>query len=366
MDLDFTQEQDMLRETVRGLCAQYITPAVVRDTENDPVGYPAQFWKQLAALDLIGLTLPVDFGGSGQSALEAAVMYEEFGAALAPSPHFVSSVMTGGLLTRGGTDAQREAWLPRIASGDTIATVAWLEPGGGFGPEGVQMSARPRDGEFVLDGRKWLVPFASAADVFAVLARSGDGVGVFLVDPSTAGVSMKQQHTIASDAVYEVGFAGVRAERVGTAGWATWEEVMREGAVLLAAQAIGGARRALDITVRYALDREQFDKPLAAFQSISHYLADADTAVEGGRVLVYEAAWASARKRPLDRLAPMAKLFACQTFRDVTAMCQQVWGGMGFTVEADVQLYFRRAKALQLTWWDDRYLEELVATAVLG
>ena len=141
---------------------------------------------------------------------------------------------------------------------------------------------------------------------------------------------------------------------------------MLDGIVMLAAQAIGGARYALDITVQYAKDREQFDKPLGAFQAIAHYLADAATAVDGGEVLVYEAAWARANGRSIERLAPMAKLFACKTFRDVTAMAQQVFGGVGFTLEYDIQLFFRRAKQLQISWWDDRALEDLIAESVLG
>ena len=133
---------------------------------------------------------------------------------------------------------------------------------------------------------------------------------------------------------------------------------------MLAAQAMGGAERALEMTVEFAKERHQFDKPLAAFQAISHYLADAATAVSGGQTLVHEAAWARSEGKPVDRLAPMAKLFACQTFRDVTAMAEQVYGGVGFTVEYDIQLYFRRAKQLQLSWWDSRHLEERVASAV--
>jgi alkylation response protein AidB-like acyl-CoA dehydrogenase len=140
---------------------------------------------------------------------------------------------------------------------------------------------------------------------------------------------------------------------------------MLDGIVLLAAQASGGARVALDLTVQYAKDRKQFDKPLGAFQAIAHYLADAVATVDGAETLVYEAAWAGSKGRSITRLAPMAKLFACQTFRDVTAVAQQVFGGVGFTVEYDIQLYFRRAKQLQISWWDTRYLEELVAADVL-
>jgi alkylation response protein AidB-like acyl-CoA dehydrogenase len=167
-----------------------------------------------------------------------------------------------------------------------------------------------------------------------------------------------------------VELAGVRAaesDRLAAASsaWRAFDDTMLEGVVLLAAQAMGGAERALEITVQYAKDRKQFDKPLGAFQAISHYLADAATAIEGGKTLVYEAAWAHANGHSIERLAPMAKLFACKTFRDMTAMAQQVWGGVGFTLEYDIQLFFRRAKQLQITWWDARTLEERVAASVL-
>jgi alkylation response protein AidB-like acyl-CoA dehydrogenase len=140
---------------------------------------------------------------------------------------------------------------------------------------------------------------------------------------------------------------------------------MHEGIILAAAQAVGGATYATEITVQYAKDRHQFDKPLGAFQALAHYLADAATTVDGAEVLVHEAAWASAEGRSVAKLAPMAKLYACRTYRDVTATAQQIFGGIGFTVEFDIQLYFRRAKQLQISWWDTRYLEELVAAAVL-
>jgi alkylation response protein AidB-like acyl-CoA dehydrogenase len=176
--------------------------------------------------------------------------------------------------------------------------------------------------------------------------------------------------SISSDTQYRVELDRVRvtaADRLGAAGsgWATWSGVMADGMILAAAQAVGGADYALEITVQYSKDREQFDKPLGAFQALSHYLADAKTAVDGARLLVYEAAWAHSLGRPLDRLAPMAKLFACNTYRDVTAMAQQIFGGVGFTLEYEIQMYFRRAKQLQISWNDTRRCEDLVAAAVL-
>ena len=373
MDLDLTSEQEMLREMVRGVCSSYASLETVRALEDDPVGFPTELWKQMAALDLIGLMVPAEYDGSEMSALEGAVVYTELGRALAPSPHFVSAVMGAGVLLRAGSEEQKREWLPRIVAGDAILSTAWLEPRSGFGPRGVQTRATIDGDDVVLDGVKWHVPFASSATALVVLARTGDAEGdvdVFVVDPGADGVTMQQQMTIASDAQYEVTLTGVRvpqSARVGAAGsgWATWHDTMLNGIVMLAAQAIGGARYALDITVQYAKDREQFDKPLGAFQAIAHYLADAVTAVDGAETLVYEAAWARADGRSIDRLAPMAKLFACKTFRDVTAMAQQVFGGVGFTLEYDIQLFFRRAKQLQISWWDDRVLEELIAATLL-
>ena len=204
-------------------------------------------------------------------------------------------------------------------------------------------------------------------------ARPGagaDGIDLFLVDPNADGVKLTQQLSMASDTQYRADFDDVRvpaSNRIGAAGsgWSTWEKVMLDGIILAAAQANGGAEQALEITTEYAKEREQFGKPLGAFQAISHYLADAATNVAGAKTLTYEAAWARSNGKAIDRLAPMAKLFACQTYRDLTAMAEQVWGGVGFTIEYDIQLYFRRAKQLQLSWWDTRYLEELVAHSVL-
>ncbi len=373
LDLTFSPEQEMLRETVRGVVAATSPLSVVRELEDDPTGYSPELWKQLAHLDLIGLQLPEQYGGSGMTTLETVVLYEEFGRAIAPSPHFVSSILSGGTLARSGSSELKQAWLPGIVTGEAILTPAWLEPENTSGPTGVQLRAVPDGDGWTLTGTKRHVAFASSASRLVVLARTGDAPGdvdLFLVDPADPGVTVTQQLTVASDAQYKVELSDVRvteADRIGAAGtgWTTWSEVMHEAIILAAAQAVGGAQYAMEITTQYAKDRHQFDKPLGAFQALAHYLADAATAVDGAEVLVHEAAWARAEGRPVHKLAPMAKLFACQTFRDVTATAQQIFGGIGFTVEFDIQLYFRRAKELQLSWWDPRILEELIASQVL-
>jgi alkylation response protein AidB-like acyl-CoA dehydrogenase len=282
-------------------------------------------------------------------------------------------VLVGGAIATSGSEQQQAAWLPGIASGETIATVAWLEPENGFGPKGVAVEAT-RSGEgWTISGIKRHVAFGAAASKILVLARTGSAerdVELFLVDATAPGISMRQQTTIASDCQYELRFDGLvvtEADRIGEAGtgWSTWERVLRQAWILTAAQAVGGATYAQEITVQYAKDRKQFDKPLGAFQALAHYMSDSQTNLDGAEQLVHEAAWASATGRPTTRLAPMAKLFACRTFRDLTASSQQIFGGIGFTVEFDIQLYFRRAKALQLSWGDDRALTDAVAAAVL-
>ena len=171
LDLTFSPEQDMLRETVRGVVATTCPLSVVRELEDDPTGYSTELWKQLAHLDLIGLQLPEEYGGSGMSTLETVVLYEEFGRAIAPSPHFVSSILSGGVLARSGSDEQKQAWLPGIVTGEAILTPAWLEPENTSRATGVQVRAVP-DGEgWTITGTKRHVAFASSASRLSHLTR---------------------------------------------------------------------------------------------------------------------------------------------------------------------------------------------------
>jgi alkylation response protein AidB-like acyl-CoA dehydrogenase len=373
LNLDFTPEQDMLRDMARGLFAQLAPAEVVRAMEDDAVGYPVPLWEQLGELGLLGLTLPEQYGGSGSSLLEGVILYEELGRSLAPTPHFVSCVLAAGALVHGGSDAQKDEWLPKLATGEDIFTVAWSEPDNGYGPRGVELHAEPTADGFTLSGTKFHVAFASSARKIVVLARTGDAedaIDLFLVDPSAAGVTLDQRTTIASDNQYRLDLDSVAvssADRIGDAGtgWVTWQKVMQEAMILAAAQANGGSQHTLAITVQYSKDREQFDKQLGSFQALAHYMADAKTRIDGSTTLNYEAAWAHSVGRPVAKLAAMSKLFACNTYRDTTAMAQQIFGGVGFTVEYEVQLYFRRAKQLQISWNDTRRCEELIAAAVL-
>lgn len=373
MDLNFSDEQTILRDMVRNLCEEYSTTRMVRDMENDPLGVPARLWEQMKQTGLLAMMLPEQYGGIGLDMLDRVVIYQELGRALAPGPHFVSSVMGALAILKAGSDAQKQALLPAIGRGDLVVSAAWLEPDNGFGAPGVQLRAETTPDGYRLHGIKRHVFYARAAQKMIVLARTGDAppaIELLLVDTDAPGVALEQQFSMASDTQYKVVFDGVAvpaSNRLGhpQSGWRTWEACMYEGLILLAAQAIGGADRALEMTAAYAKTREQFDKPIGAFQALAHYMADALAVVEGAKMLVLEAAWAHTKGKSIARLAPMAKLFACNAFRDVTAKCEQIHGGYGFTLEYDIQLFFRRAKQQQMNWWDSRHLEGLVAAEVL-
>ena len=285
LDLDFDAEQDMLRETVRGVCATHSPLSVVRQLEDDPVGYPTELWKQLGKLDLIGLLLPEEYGGAGMTLIEGVVLYEELGRSLAPTPHFVSAVLCGGALARAGSAdaAGGRGWGPSSPARPSSPRPG-SSPRTAARPTGIQVRAAPDGDGFRISGTKRHVAFASSAARLVVLARTGDApadVDLFLVDPGGPG----RHPDPAADHRLRRPVPGGPAptspsaadDRIGAAGsgWATWDAVMHDGCILLGAQAMGGARHALDITVQYSKDRFQFDKPLGAFQALAHYMADA-------------------------------------------------------------------------------------------
>jgi alkylation response protein AidB-like acyl-CoA dehydrogenase len=372
VDLDFSEEQVMLRDTARGICEELSPSAVVREMERDEAGYSAPFWQQLAELGITSLGIPEAHGGMAWGALEMAIVYEEFGRSLAPSPHWASCVLSAKLLELAGTAQQQESFLSGIASGDTIIVPAHLEPKNGFGAEGVQMRAVKQGDGYVLNGTKIMVPFAASATRLLVLARAGEGVqdviGV-LVDPKASGVTLTRERNHADDTLFQVDFNNVAvnaADVLNAAGfWAAWENAMTHSIVALAARSIGAAEAIHAMTVDYAKQRVQFGKPIGSFQAIAHYLADLIVKIEGAKVLVYQAAWAIDNGKPFEKLALQAKLQACNVLRDASATGVQVHGGFGFTSEGDPQLYFRRAKHWQLTNWDSAYLEKRIAALIL-
>lgn len=370
MDLSFTDEQQMLAHTVREMCASTYGSDVIREGEDGPGVFPPALQKNFADAGLAGLTLPTEYGGAAAGLVEMAIVAEELGRAAAPLTPIVSSLLCGGLIVRCGTDEQLRTWLPRLAAGSVLATAAWLEPGGGYRRDDVQLAAHAVADMVAIRGTKTHVPYADHADVFVVPLRRTDtgDIEIYLVPPG-AGISTAPQHTLAGELLYAVTFDSTvpASARLGEprACWPALEDTMDNVACAIAAYAVGGAKRALEMATAYAKDRHQFGRPLGSFQAIAHRLADDLVAVEGAAALAYEAAWTADQNRDARILAAMAKQRCTQVFRDVTASAHQVLGGIGFTLDVDLQLYFRRAKQLQLLWWDDRHLTDHLAQLLL-
>lgn len=373
MDLTLTDEQQMLRDAVRELCAKYGDTEVIRDLEDDPVGYDPAFWNELAQMDLLGLTIPAEHGGSGMSLAEQCVVARELGRSIVPSPWIPTIAIGATMLRLGGTADQQSRWLPAMARGEAVLTLAWHEPQASETPAGVQLVAKPDGESFRLSGTKLLVEHAASADAFLVLARTGtdaEDLDVFLVSKDAAGLSLQQTVTLASDASHEVTFDGVEVQavdRVGASGggWSLLQDTLAEALVLIAAYAVGGAQATLEMTADYAKERVQFGVPIGNFQGMAHPIADRATEISAADTMVDHAAWAHATRGPDLPTAAMTKSFAAETWRMTTRTGQQTFGGIGFTRAIDVQLYFRRAKQLELSWLGPQALEAIIADAEL-
>jgi alkylation response protein AidB-like acyl-CoA dehydrogenase len=335
MDLNLTEEQELLRDAVRSMCERHSTIEIVRSLESDEKGLNDGLWSSLVEMGLL------DLSKDGLS-IETSVVCEELGRALAPSPYVETAVLGPAL----GVPPQG------------ITTIAWHEAERTDTDEGITT----RFADEKLAGEKVLVPFASSADRMLVLARDGDEIAIVSVDPSATTKTF--EGTLASDARYKVRFDGTPGEVVAR-GWDAFTTAMIPTLIAVGAYAVGAAQAAHDISVEYAKERIQFDRPIGAFQAMAHPLADLATEIGGARAMVHEAAWALASGYDAKAISAMAKYNACDVFRKTAKFGHQVFGGIGFTLDIDIQLYMRRAKQLEVLWFGPRTLEEIIAGAEL-
>ena len=373
MDLGLTEEQQMLREFARDFLEKECTEAYVRDMEEDATGYLPEVWRKMAEQGWMGLMVPEQYGGAGMGFLDLMVLIEEFGRAIVPGPFITSSVSTIALL-EAASDAQKQALLPGIASGDKIWTLAHTEPSARFDAEGVQLTAT-RDGDvYVLNGTKLFIKDSHVADHMVVVARTGDagenGVSLFYVDARAPGITHEPLVTVALDRQNAVRFDNVRIPadhllgREGEA-WPVFQRIARQATVLESIYLVGLSQQAFDVTLDYTKEREQFGVKIATFQAMQHMAADMITDVDSSRLITYQAAWSVANGQPdADEDVHVAKAWSSEASRRVVAKAQEMHGGIGFTKDYKIQLYFRRQKAAELAWGDAEYHRELVAQAL--
>jgi len=374
VDFGLSDEQRLLQEAARDFLTREVSSAVVRQTAESTSGTNDAVDRKLAELGWMGILIPESHGGLGLGTLETALLLVEFGRAAVPGPFFASSVLAAAALVEAGDRRQRNKWLPKIAAGETTATMAVLEAADRLDAAGVQARARRARSGYRLDGTKIFVPYAHVVDLLIVAARTtpGDGdrgITLFLVDRRASGVNVRTLETI--DRTRRACEVELRAVDVGGedvlgrvgGGWPTVAKALDLAAVALAADGLGGTERVLEMAVEYSKTRQQFGRPIGSFQAIKHLAAEIVADVEPARSLVWYAAHArDVLPREASRAASMAKASLCDIYSRSANRAVQMHGGIGFTWEHDLHFWFKRAKANEVAFGDSSFHRERVAT----
>jgi alkylation response protein AidB-like acyl-CoA dehydrogenase len=365
----FTEEQEELRKAVRRFLEDKSPETEVRRLMETTEGYDPAVWNQMAdQLGLQGLAIPEEFGGQGFSYVELIVVLEEMGRALLCAPYFSSVGLAANLLLVSGDDAAKKEFLPGIASGATIATVALAEASGRWDEGGVGLEATGAGDSWTLNGEKLYVLDGHIADLILVAARTAAGVSVFAVGKGADGLSTTPLSTMDQTRKQaRVVLESTPGRLIGTdgAGWAVLSKMLDLAAVALAAEQVGGAQKVLEMAVEYAKVRVQFGRPIGSFQAIKHKCADMLLEVESAKSAAYYAGWSAAEDNDeLPVVASLAKSYCSEAYFHATAENIQIHGGIGFTWEHPAHLYFKRAKSSELLFGDPTYHRELLAQRI--
>ncbi|OGA04624.1 MAG: hypothetical protein A3H35_13455 [Betaproteobacteria bacterium RIFCSPLOWO2_02_FULL_62_17] len=355
MDVLLNQDEMMIRDTAREYLKAECAPALVRAMEKDPKGYPPAMWEKAAELGWQGMALPEKYGGLDLPLVCLGLVLEEAGRALLPLP-LHSTVVAALAIARDGSDAQREALLPGVAGGKVIMTWAFQEQDPRLLPETIQTQAVAQGKDFVINGRKLFVDNFIVADQCVLACRTAPasmshaGLSLFLVDAKSAGISHTPFVTLAKDKQSEVVFENVRvpvANLVGelNRGWPIIERMLDRGTALLCAQILGAARKDAEMAIEYAKYRVAFGQPIGAFQSVAHMCADMILGIDGGSLLTYEALWRMDQGLPAKVEVSQAKAFCNEKCLTAARNSQSIHGGMGFMMEFDLHLWYRRIAA---------------------
>jgi alkylation response protein AidB-like acyl-CoA dehydrogenase len=365
----FSEEQEELRKSVRKFLEDKSPETEVRRLMETTEGYDPAVWKQMGEqLGLQGLAIPEEFGGSGYTYVELIVVLEEMGRALLTAPYFSTVALAANTLLVSGDDAAKKEYLPGIASGETIATLAFTEDSGRWDEAGITAEATKSGDGYTINGHKMFVLDGHVANLILVAARTPEGVSIFAVDEGASGLTRTPLSTMDQTRKQaRLEFANTPAKLIGTAGqgWTVLSKVLDLAAVALAAEQVGGAQKVLEMSVDYAKNRVQFGRPIGSFQAIKHKCADMLLEVESAKSAAYYAGWAAAEDNDeLPVVASLAKAYCSDAYFHATAENIQIHGGIGFTWEHPAHLYFKRAKSSELLFGDPTYHRELLAQRI--
>ena len=372
MDLGLSEEQEMLKTSARDFLQRECPKKLVKQLDESDEGYSPELWRKMAQLGWLGLLFPEEYGGSGGSFLDLVVLLEEMGYNILPGPFFSTVVLGGSPILAAGNEEQKKELLPNIANGEAILTLALLEPSVRYDAAAVKATAEARNGEYVINGTKLFVPDANVADFLLVVARTREtanpegGITVFLVDAKSPGLKTTLLKTLARDKQCEVVFEDVSVPKENILGeldrgWPTVQDILQKATVAKCAEMVGGAQAALDMAVAYAKERVQFNRPIGSFQAIQHYCANMVSDVDGSRFVTYKAAWKVSEGLPATMDVAVAKAWTSGAYGRVTLLAHQIFGAIGFTMDHDLHLYYRRAKASEMMFGDGAYHRAIVA-----
>jgi alkylation response protein AidB-like acyl-CoA dehydrogenase len=374
MNFAFSEEQEQLREAVRKFMEAKSPSSEVRRLMETTEGYDEAVWKQMAQeLGLQSLHLPEAHGGQGFTFVELGIVLEEMGRVLLCAPYYSTVVLAADAIMNAATDAQQGELLPGIASGETIAALAFTEPNGRWDASGITMEASGKGDSYQLSGTKMFVIDGHTANTLITVARlagtSGeDGISFFAVDGDASGLTRTPLATMDQTRKQaRLDFSDVAARPLGEpgAGWAALSKTLDQAAVGLSNEMVGGAQKVLEMAVDYAKVRVQFGRPIGSFQAIKHKCADMLLEVESAKSAAYYAAWAAAEdNEELPVVASLAKAYCSDAYFHAAAENIQIHGGIGFTWEHDAHLYFKRAKSSEILLGDATYHRELLAQRI--
>lgn len=370
MNFTLSEEQEMLKNSARDFLTSKFPKKVVKELEATETGYSPEVWREMAELGWMGLVFPEKYGGANMTLLDLAVLLEEMGRACLPGPFF-STVVLGGLpILDTGTEQQKQEYLPRIASGKAIFTLALTETDARYDAASITTTATKDKDAYIISGTKLFVPDAHIADYMLCVARTApgtNGITIFIVDAKSPGINISLLKTIANDKLCRVVLDRVKVPEKNilgklNGGWNAVRRIIERSAVAKCCDLVGVMQRALEMTVDYAKDRKQFGRPIGSFQVLQHYCADMATNVDGIRLSTYQAAWALSEGLPCTNEIAIAKAWASQVSPRVLALAHEIHGAIGVTIEHELQYYTRRAKADEVTFGDATFYREIVAT----
>ena len=376
MDFSFTEEQDMLRMSAKDFLAKECPKARVREMAKDKRGYDPQVWHRMAELGWMGLVLPEEYGGTGASFMDLVILIEEMGRNILPGPFFSTVALCALPLLEYGSSEQKTKFLPQIAKGEAMWTFGLAESSGKYEASEVKLRAMLKGTNYVLQGHKLFVTDAHVADYILVAGRTGegegpeDGITLFIVDARGPNVKMEAIPTIGGDRQFKVSFDRAVVPKdsilgiIGN-GWHIADFILQRAAVLKCAEMSGACQAVLDMTSSYAKERIQFDRPIGSFQAIQHKLADMLIDVEAVQYLLYQAAWGVSVSLPSLWQISAAKAKANEAYQRICIEAIAAHGAIGYTMDHDIGLYYRRVKAAQFAAGDTDLHREVIA-AELG